>query len=109
MASPYHLAGRDQPLGTHLAESAEPIPRSGRPEVTAGWFSAVAPSPGWRRERGLMRSGEADIQREVPEPEVEGPASGQVPDGRKQEDGHNETAHPEADHDDAANPEPASR
>jgi hypothetical protein len=34
MASPYHLAGRDQPLGTHLAQSAKPIPWSGRLQVT---------------------------------------------------------------------------
>jgi hypothetical protein len=39
MASPYHLAGRDQPLGTHLAESAEPIPR---PALRGGDRQAIA-------------------------------------------------------------------
>src|SRR5215469_16921868 len=46
-------------------------------------------------------SGEADVQVEVPEPQVEYSAAGPVHDERKQDDGHDYHDHPEEEHDDA--------
>src|SRR5215468_6621917 len=51
--------------------------------------------------RRLDRSGEADVQDEVPEPEVEYSAAGPVHDGRQQNDGQDYDDHPEEEHDDA--------
>ena len=58
---------------------------------------------GVRRDRGLMRSGEADVQVEVPEPEIECAAAGPVHDGRQQDDGQNDNDHPEEEHNDSGN------
>jgi hypothetical protein len=51
----------------------------------------------------LLRSGEADVQDEVPEPQVECSASGPVHDERQQDDGQDDDDHPEEEHDDAGN------
>src|SRR5215510_258971 len=52
-----------------------------------------------RRRRGL--SGEADVQGEVPEPQVEYSAAGPVHNERQQDDGQDYDDHPEEEHDDA--------
>src|SRR6266487_635632 len=50
---------------------------------------------------GWARSGEADVQDEVPEPQVEYSAAGPVHDERQQDDGQDYHDHPEEEHDDA--------
>jgi len=50
---------------------------------------------------GWARSGEADVQDEVPEPEVEYSAAGPVHDVRQQDDGQDRGDHPEEEHNDA--------
>jgi len=50
---------------------------------------------------GWVRSGEADVQVEVPEPEVEYSAASPVHDERQQDDGQDYDDHPEEEHDDA--------
>ena len=47
------------------------------------------------------RSGEADVQDEVPEPEAECSAACLVHDERQQDDGQDNDDHPEEEHDDA--------
>jgi hypothetical protein len=51
--------------------------------------------------RGLARSGEADVQDKVPEPQVEYCAVGPVHDERQKDDGQDYDDHPEEEHDDA--------
>jgi hypothetical protein len=46
-------------------------------------------------------SAEADVQDEVPDPEVEYSASGPVHDPRQEDDGQYDDDHPEKEHDDA--------
>src|SRR5207247_6511732 len=48
-----------------------------------------------------VRSGEADVQNEVPEPQVEYSAASPVHDERQQDDGQDYDDHPEEEHDDA--------
>ncbi len=55
------------------------------------------------RDCGLLRSGEADVQDEVPEPQGEYSASGPVHNERQQDDGQDDDDHPEEEHDDAGN------
>ena len=50
---------------------------------------------------GLARSGEADVQDKVPEPQVEYCAAGPVHDERQKDDGQDYDDHPEEEHDDA--------
>ena len=47
------------------------------------------------------RSGEPDVQAEVPEPQVKYSAAGLVHDERQQDDGQDDHDHPEEEHDDA--------
>ena len=75
-----------------------------------------AQCPSWgihqaRRSRGARssyrlslwknRSGEADVQDKVPEPQVEYCAAGPVHDERQKDDGQDYDDHPEEEHDDA--------
>ena len=53
------------------------------------------------RDDGQARSGEADVQDEVAEPQVEYSASGPVHDERQQDDGQYYHDHPEEEHDDS--------
>src|SRR5215468_5618136 len=55
------------------------------------------------RDCGEPRSGEADVQHEVPEPQVEDSASGPVHNERQQNDGQDDDDHPEEEHDDTGN------
>src|SRR5690242_8543880 len=55
----------------------------------------------WRDSGRGGESGEADVQVEVPEPQVEYSAAGPVHDERKQDDGQDDNDHPEEEHDDA--------
>ena len=55
------------------------------------------------------RSGEADVQDEVPCSQVEYPAAGPVHDGRQQDDGQDYHDHPEEEHDDAGDGIPGDR
>jgi len=54
-----------------------------------------------RRDGGWARSGEADVQAEVPEPQVEYSAASPVHDERQQDDGQDNDDHPEEEHHDA--------
>src|SRR5215831_2542763 len=62
-----------------------------------GWRASCAASPGG----GWARSGEADVQDEVPEPQVEYSAAGPVHDGCQQDDSQDYDDHPEEKHNDA--------
>jgi hypothetical protein len=55
------------------------------------------------RDCGELESGEADVQDEVSEPQVEYSASGSVHNERQQDDGQDDDDHPEEEHDDAGN------
>jgi hypothetical protein len=61
-----------------------------------GWCASCANSC----DGGWARSGEADVQDEVPEPEVEYSATGPVHDERQQDDSQDCDDHPEEEHDD---------
>ncbi len=54
-----------------------------------------------RHGQVVARSGEADVQGEVPDPQVEYSAAGPVHDERQQDDGQDYDDHPEEEHDDA--------
>jgi hypothetical protein len=60
-----------------------------------------------RRQMG--RSGEPDVQAEVPEPQVKYSAAGPVHDERQQDDGQDDHDHPEEEHDDAGDGIPGYR
>src|SRR5215471_5382940 len=62
-----------------------------------GWCVACATSG----DGGWAWSGEADVQDEVPEPQVEYSAAGPVHDVCQQDDGQDCDDHPEEEHDDA--------
>src|SRR5262249_56023300 len=65
--------------------------------ANTGWRASCAASPGG----GWARSGEADGQHEVPEPEVERSAAGPVHGGCQQDDRQDYEDPPEEKHDDA--------
>ena len=71
----------------------------GKPEVVEGTprTQVTARARAGRR----ARSGEADVQVEVPEPQVEYTAAGPVHDERQEDDGQDYHDHPEEEHDDA--------
>ena len=60
-------------------------------------------------DAGWIRSGEADVQIEVPEPETEDSAASPVHDERQQDDGQDYHDHPEEEHDDAGDRIPGYR
>ena len=59
------------------------------------------PAPACRARQRRAWLGEADVQGEVPEPQVEYSAAGPVHDERQQDDGQDYHDHPEEEHDDA--------
>jgi len=85
----------------------------GQPAVINRNLSArentLARSSATSGDHGRARSGEADIQDEVPDSQVEYPAAGPVHDGREQDDGQQYHNHPEEEHDDAGDGIPGDR
>lgn len=78
--------------------------RRGRPgTVRERKRGAVAPRRHGSAVGGSCRSGEADVQDEVSDPQVELSASGPVHDERQQDDGQNDNDHPEEEDDNAGN------
>ena len=71
--------------------------------------NTLARSSATSGDRGRVRSGEADVQHEVPDPQVEYPAAGPVHDGRQQDYGQDDHDHPEEEHDDAGDGIPGDR
>lgn len=61
------------------------------------WCAAHAASG----DRGQARSGEADVQDEVPDPQMQDPATGPVHNSRQRDDGQDDHDHPEEEHNDA--------
>ena len=80
----------------------------GRAEDPAGAHH-VPTSRDDRVSRGCARSGEADGQDEVPEPQIEYSAAGPMHDVRQQEDGQDHDEHPEEEQDEAGDGIPGHR
>ena len=66
-------------------------------------FEAPRASAFSGRDGGCYPSGEADLEDEVPEPQVEHSATSPVHDECQQDDGQDNDHHPEEEHDDAGN------
>ena len=73
------------------------------------WENTLVHSSATSGDRGRARSGEADVQDEMPHSQVEYPAAGPVHDGRQQDDGQDYHDHPEEEHDDAGDGIPGDR
>src|SRR5262245_28971736 len=115
-ADPGRLAGRRRRAGTGVLCAREPSrsrlwdlscplapPSDGgqravidhnRGAREPGWCASSATSCDDRLRHGWARSGEADVQDEVPEPELEYSAAGPVHDERQQDDGQDYDDHP---------------
>ena len=101
----YIAAGaRGQSLG-QVRRSRPETGRASGPSPIATWAceNTLVRRSATSGDRGRARSGEADVQDEVPDSQVEYPAAGPVHDGRQQDDGQDYHDHPEEEHDDAGN------
>ena len=74
-----------------------------------GWCVSSAASCDDRLRHGSARSGEADVQGEVPEPELEYAAAGPVHDESQHDDGQDDDDQPEEEHDNAGDGMPGYR
>jgi hypothetical protein len=64
--------------------------------------ACTAPEPdAWALSCCSCRLGEADVQDEVSEPQIQGSAAGPVHDGRQQDDGEDDDHQPEEEHNDS--------